>query len=111
MVTLKKQHYRIICFEHTKSDYNINKSFDWSRWDTIEHYKTTEQAFLQQLNCNFSHNKYHNLGFLGVFYNDLRPCCLVSRWFSIEKEKPFSERRKITTGVPQGSVIGPLIFL
>lgn len=55
-------------------------------------------------------DKLYNLGFRGVILNWIRSY-LEDRVASVKVENSFSEEHDLKLGVPQGSVLGPLLFL
>ena len=65
-------------------------------FDTIDH-----EIFLKKLNC---------LGFSDPTIAWFRSY-LEDRYFVVNVDNSFSEKARFVCGVPQGSILGPLIFL
>ena len=65
-------------------------------FDTIDH-----EIFLKKLNC---------LGFSDCTIAWFRSY-LEDRYFVVNVDNSFSEKARLVCGVPQGSILGPLIFL
>ena len=48
---------------------------------------------------------------ISVQYSEILNSYITERYFWIKKEETYSELREIHAGVPQGSVIGPILYL
>ena len=68
------------------------------------------QKAFDTLDHNILLNKIEKYGFRGPIYHIVKSY-LENRWQFVASDYAISSKRRIFTGVPQGSVLGPLLFL
>ena len=68
------------------------------------------QKAFDTLDHNILLNKIENYGFRGPVYHIVKRY-LDNRWQFVVSDYSISSKRRFCTGVPQGSVLGPLLFL
>ena len=68
------------------------------------------QKAFETINHEILLKKLEAIGFLDQFIRWFRSY-LYERLFSIEIENQLSDFGKVSCGVPQGSILGPLLFL
>ncbi|XP_045479783.1 uncharacterized protein LOC123684536 [Harmonia axyridis] len=71
--------------------FDLSRAFDVLPWKFIE-------------------SKLYNIGFRGVFLQWILSY-ITDRWMTVRVDKCWSEKFSVDLGVPQGSVLGPLLFL